>query len=121
MSMAPLRIEAATSALVVIDMQRDFCAEGGYAAQAGLDVSRLAAPITAIQRLLAAARAAGLLVLHTREGHRGDLTDCPPTKLRRSAAAGAPIGSAGPLGRLLVRGERGHDFIDACSRCPASR
>lgn len=105
--------EPAAAALVVIDMQRDFCAPGGYAAQAGLDVGRLAAPIAAIGRLLAAARAAGVMVVHTREGHLPDLSDCPPAKLRRSIAAGAAIGAPGPLGRLLVRGEHGHDFIDA--------
>ncbi len=108
--MTPL--QPATTALVVIDMQRDFCAPGGYAARAGLDVARLAAPIAAIRRLLGAARAAGWMVLHTREGHRPDLSDCPPEKLRRSVAAGAAIGSPGPLGRLLIRGEPGHDFID---------
>ncbi|MGY4827176.1 cysteine hydrolase family protein [Sphaerotilaceae bacterium SBD11-9] len=105
-------LQPGSTALIVIDMQRDFCAPGGYAARAGLDVSRLAAPIAAIGRLLGAARAAGWLVVHTREGHRPDLSDCPPEKLRRSAAAGAAIGSPGPLGRLLVRGEAGHDFID---------
>jgi len=104
-------VDASTTALIVIDMQRDFCAPGGYAARAGLDIARLAAPIAAIQRLLGAARRAGLLVVHTREGHRGDLSDCAPAKLLRSAAAGAAIGSPGPLGRLLVRGEAGHDFI----------
>jgi nicotinamidase-related amidase len=108
----PLRVDAATTALIVIDMQRDFCAPGGYAAMAGLDVARLAGPVAAIGRLLAAARRRGLLVVHTREGHLPDLSDCPPAKLRRSIAAGAPIGSPGPLGRLLVRGEFGHDFID---------
>lgn len=108
--MSPLH--PATTALVVIDMQRDFCAPGGYAARAGLDVARLAAPIAAIRRLLGAARAAGLTVVHTREGHRPDLSDCPPEKLRRSVAAGAAIGAPGPLGRLLIRGEPGHDFID---------
>lgn len=106
-------IDPARSALVVIDMQRDFCSPGGYAAQAGLDVARLAAPIAVIARLLAAARAAGLRIVHTREGHLPDLSDCPPEKLRRSVAAGAAIGSPGPLGRLLVRGEAGHDFVDA--------
>jgi nicotinamidase-related amidase len=105
-------VPAASTALLVIDMQRDFCAAGGYAARAGLDVARLAAPIVAVRRLLASARAAGLLVVHTREGHRPDLSDCPPEKLRRSTIAGAAIGSPGPLGRLLVRGEAGHDFID---------
>jgi nicotinamidase-related amidase len=107
-----MELHPASTALVVIDMQRDFCAAGGYAARAGLDVTRLAAPIAAIRRVLGAARSAGWLVLHTREGHRSDLSDCPPEKLRRSAAAGAAIGSPGPLGRLLIRGEVGHNFID---------
>ncbi|MDG9928070.1 MULTISPECIES: isochorismatase family cysteine hydrolase [Pseudomonas] len=101
-----------STALIVIDMQRDFCAPGGYADRAGLDVGRLRAPIPAIQRLLAGARARGLLVLHTREGHRPDLSDLPALKRRRAEAAGAPIGGRGPLGRLLVRGEFGHDLID---------
>jgi biuret amidohydrolase len=108
-----LDLPLSTSALIVIDMQRDFCSPGGYAARTGIDTARLAAPIGNISQLLAAARRAGMLVVHTREGHRPDLSDCPPEKLRRSIAAGAPIGSAGPLGRLLVRGEFGHDFIDA--------
>ena len=107
-----MELQRATTALIVIDMQRDFCAPGGYAAHAGLDVARLAAPIASIRRMLHAARRAGLLIVHTREGHRSDLSDCPPEKLRRSASAGAAIGSSGPLGRLLVRGEVGHDFID---------
>lgn len=102
-----------TTALVVIDMQRDFCSPGGYADTAGMDVQRLREPIAHIQQLLQAARTAGLLVVHTREGHLPDLSDCPPAKLARSVAAGAPIGSQGPLGRLLVRGEQGHDFVDA--------
>jgi nicotinamidase-related amidase len=114
----PLRVDAATTALIVIDMQRDFCAPGGYAARAGLDVARLAGPVASIGRLLAAARRHGLLVVHTREGHLPDLSDCPPAKLRRSIAAGAPIGSPGPLGRLLVRGEVGHDFIDELRPAP---
>jgi len=96
----------------VIDMQRDFCSAGGYAAQAGLDVTRLSSVISNIRLMLDAARAAGMAVVHTREGHLPDLSDCPPEKLRRSRAAGAEIGSMGPLGRLLVRGEYGHDFID---------
>ncbi|MGA9163006.1 MAG: isochorismatase family cysteine hydrolase [Thiobacillus sp.] len=102
----------ARTALILIDMQRDFLDPGGYAATAGLDVGALCRPIPAIQQLLAVARRLGLLVVHTREGHRPDLSDCPPAKLERSRAAGAAIGSAGPLGRLLVRGEFGHDFID---------
>lgn len=99
------------TALIIIDMQRDFCEAGGYAHRAGLDVSRLAAPMHNIGRLLDAARRANLVVVHTREGHRPDLSDCPPVKLARSIHAGAPIGSLGPLGRLLIRGEAGHDFV----------
>jgi nicotinamidase-related amidase len=105
-------LHPARTALLVIDMQRDFCALGGYADQAGMDVSRLRAPIPAIQALLDRARSLGMLVLHTREGHRPDLSDLPEPKRRRAEATGAPIGSAGPLGRLLVRGEFGHDLID---------
>jgi nicotinamidase-related amidase len=107
-----LLIDRASTALVIVDMQRDFCDDGGYAAQAGLDTARLAGTIGHIRQLLAAARGAGLLVVHTREGHLPDLSDCPPAKLARSIAAGAPIGQPGPMGRLLVRGEYGHDFID---------
>ncbi|AOF84557.1 isochorismatase family protein [Hydrogenophaga sp. RAC07] len=101
------------TALVVIDLQRDFCSPGGYAHQAGIDIGPMQAVVANTVRLLQAARAAGLLVVHTREGHLSDLSDCPATKLQRSVDAGAPIGSLGPLGRLLVRGEQGHDFVDA--------
>jgi biuret amidohydrolase len=106
------------TALLVIDMQRDFLDPGGYAATARLDVDALRRPIPAIQDLLAAARRLGMLVVHTREGHRPDLSDCPPAKLERSRTAGAAIGSTGPLGRLLVRGEFGHDFIDELRPLP---
>jgi nicotinamidase-related amidase len=102
----------ARTALLVIDMQRDFLDRGGYAAHASLDIDALRRPIPALQKLLICARRLGMLVAHTREGHRPDLSDCPPAKLERSRAAGAEIGSQGPLGRLLVRGEFGHDFID---------
>lgn len=106
------------TALLVIDMQRDFLDPGGYAAAARLDVDALRQPIPAIQHVLAAARRLGMLVVHTREGHRPDLSDCPAAKRERSRAAGAEIGSAGPLGRLLVRGEFGHDFIDELKPLP---
>lgn len=106
-------------ALIVIDMQRDFCAPGGYADRAGLDIGRLRAPIPAICRLLDGARALGLLVVHTREGHRRDLSDLPESKRLRAERAGAPIGQPGPLGRLLVRGEYGHDLIDELAPLPA--
>jgi nicotinamidase-related amidase len=98
--------------LLVIDMQRDFCAPGGYADRGGMDIEALRRPIPQIQRLLQAARDYGLTVVHTREGHRPDLSDCTPAKMGRSIALGAPIGSQGPMGRLLVRGEYGHDIID---------
>jgi nicotinamidase-related amidase len=109
---------APPTALLVIDMQRDFLDPGGYAAAAGLDVAALRRPIPAIRRLLDAARRAGMPVLHTREGHRADLSDCPPAKLERSRAAGAEIGSKGPLGRLLVRGEPGHDIVAELAPLP---
>jgi len=105
-------LDSQRTALLVIDMQRDFLDSRGYAALAGVDVARLRRTIAPVQALLAAARAAGVRVIFTREGHRPDLSDCPPAKLARSRAAGAEIGSAGPLGRLLVRGESGHDLID---------
>lgn len=101
------------TALLVIDMQRDFLLREGYAARAGLDITPLVATIRPIGTVLAAARAAGLLIVHTREGHLPDLSDCPSYKLERSRRANAEIGSKGPLGRLLVRGEVGHDFVDA--------
>lgn len=106
------RLDAAHTALLVIDMQRDFLDPQGYAARAGVDVARLRTTIAPVRRLLAAARTGGMRVIFTREGHRPDLADCPPAKLARSRAAGAEIGSAGPLGRLLVRGEWGHDLIE---------
>jgi biuret amidohydrolase len=102
----------AKTALLVIDMQRDFLLPEGYAAQAGLDIAPLAATIRPIGKLLSVGRVAGLLIVHTREGHLPDLSDCPPYKLERSRRANAEIGSKGPLGRLLVRGEVGHDFVD---------
>jgi len=106
------------TALLVIDMQRDFLHPDGYAARAGMDIAPLRAAIGPVGRLLAAARAAGLTIVHTREGHLPDLSDCPPTKLARSRNAGAQIGSPGPMGRLLVRGEHGHDFIDDLQPLP---
>ncbi len=100
------------TALLVIDMQRDFLHPEGYAAHAGLDIGGLRTAINPIMQILAAARDAGILIIHTREGHTPDLSDCSAAKLERSRRAGAEIGIAGPLGRLLVRGEYGHDFID---------
>jgi nicotinamidase-related amidase len=105
-------MRSASTALLVIDMQRDFLLPEGYAAKAGLDIAPLRAAIGPVAAVLTAARAAGLAIVHTREGHLADLSDCSPYKLERSRRAGAEIGSKGPLGRLLVRGEFGHDFVD---------
>jgi nicotinamidase-related amidase len=98
-------------ALLVIDMQRDFLDPLGYVAQTGVDVSVLRRTIAPVRRLLAAARSATIPVIHTREGHRADLSDLTVFKQRRAAGSGARIGSVGPLGRLLVRGEPGHAII----------
>lgn len=111
-------LDPTRTALLVIDMQRDFLEPEGYAAQAGLDIAPLVAAIDPVGKVLAAARRAGLTIIHTREGHLPDLSDCPPYKLQRSRNAGAEIGSRGPLGRLLVRGEAGHDFVDALKPLP---
>src|SRR5665213_50319 len=97
-------------ALLIIDMQRDFLEPGGFGEMLGNDVSQLRRTIEPNQKLLAAWRKAGLQVLHTREGHRADLTDLPPAKKIRGRSATC-IGDAGPMGRILVRGEAGHDII----------
>jgi biuret amidohydrolase len=97
-------------ALLIIDMQRDFLEPGGFGAMLGNDVSRLRRTIAPNQTLLAAWREAGLPVIHTREGHRPDLMDLPPAKKIRGRGA-STIGDPGPMGRILVRGEPGHDII----------
>lgn len=102
--------EPAHTALVLIDMQRDFVEPGGFGAALGNDVSQLRRVIEPLQRLLHAARNAGLLIIHTREGHRPDLADCPPAKRVRGRGPTA-IGDVGSMGRILVRGEMGHDII----------
>jgi biuret amidohydrolase len=106
------------TALLVIDMQRDFLDPRGYVAQSGVDVSILRRTIPNVRRLLAAARTAKVRVVHTREGHRADLSDLPAFKRRRAAGSGAAIGSTGPLGRLLVRGEPGHAIIEEAAPLP---
>jgi nicotinamidase-related amidase len=107
---AALSIDLDRTALVIIDMQRDFLEPGGFGAALGNDVSRLRTAVAPCRAVLDAARARGLLVIHTREGHRPDLSDAPRLKVDRGDPA-LRIGAPGPMGRILVRGEPGHDII----------
>ena len=107
----PYAFDPATTAFLVIDMQRDFVEPGGFGETLGNDVSLLQRVVPPLQRALAAARAAGLVVVHTREGHLPDLSDLPAAKLDRGSPT-LRIGDAGPKGRILVRGEYGHDIVD---------
>jgi nicotinamidase-related amidase len=108
----PIAIDLDRTALIIIDMQRDFLEPGGFGETLGNDVSQLAAAVGPCRAVLDAARRRGLLVVHTREGHLPDLSDAPPAKVER----GHPnlrIGTPGPMGRILIRGEPGHDIIPA--------
>jgi nicotinamidase-related amidase len=105
-----LVLDPATTALIIIDMQRDFLQPGGFGAMLGNDVSLLRSAIMPCKKLLETARKKGLLVIHTREGHAVDLADCPPSKITRGNG-NTRIGDLGPMGRILIRGEPGHDII----------
>ena len=106
----PIDLDWSTTALVIIDMQRDFMEPGGFGETLGNDVSQLARAVKPIAALLDAARESGMLVVHTREGHLPDLSDAPPAKVERGAPS-KRIGDPGPMGRILIRGEAGHDII----------
>lgn len=114
---APLAIDPDATALVIIDMQKDFLYPDGYGAFLGNDVTLLQRTIAPIQAVLTAARARGMLVIHTREGHLPDLSDCPPTKLDRWPP-GHRIGDPGPMGRILIQGEPGHAIVDELAPFP---
>jgi nicotinamidase-related amidase len=109
----PFTFDLDSTALIVIDMQRDFLLPGGFGESLGNDVSQLRRTIKPLSEFLTRWRAAGLPVIHTREGHLPDLSDCPPAKLARGG-----IGEPGAFGRILIRGEYGHDLIDELQPVP---
>ena len=106
----PINVER--TAIVMIDMQRDFLEPGGFGEALGNDVSRLNSAVGPCRALLETARRREMLIVHTREGHRPDMSDAPRAKVERGAPA-MRIGAPGPMGRILIRGERGHDIIEA--------
>ncbi|MFI7585583.1 cysteine hydrolase family protein [Spongisporangium articulatum] len=107
----PFEFSIDQTALVIIDMQRDFVEPGGFGETLGNDVEELRGVIPVLADFLAVARSVGMTVIHTREGHLPDLSDCPPAKLNRGAPS-MRIGDPGPNGRILIRGEKGHDIIE---------
>jgi nicotinamidase-related amidase len=106
----PISVDLGRTALVIIDMQRDFLEHGGFGETLGNDVTRLHAAVGPCRAVLDAARRKGILVVHTREGHLPDLSDAPPAKVERGEPS-LRIGAPGPMGRILIRGEPGHDII----------
>src|SRR6201995_3811586 len=108
----PITLDLSSTALLIIDMQRDFMEPGGFGETLGNDVSQLARAVQPIAAVLGGARGMGMLVVHPREGHLPDLSDAPPAKVERGAPS-LRIGDPGPMGRILIRGEAGHDIIPA--------
>jgi len=107
---SPIAIDLARTALIIIDMQRDFLEPGGFGETLGNNVALLKSAVEPCRQVLAAARKAGILVIHTREGHSPDMNDAPPAKVERGAPS-KRIGDPGPMGRILIQGEPGHDII----------
>lgn len=113
----PITIDIARTAIIIIDMQRDFLEPGGFGETLGNNVSLLAAAVEPCRALLTRARASDVLVIHTREGHRPDLSDAPRAKVERGVPS-LRIGAPGPMGRILIRGEAGHDIVPALYPLP---
>lgn len=107
--------ETSKTALIVIDMQKDFCTHGGFGELLGNDLTEVIKIIPNVQRVIEFCREKGIMIIYTREGHLPDLSDCPKSKLERTRKGGAGIGDMGPMGRIMIRGEEGNSIIEELS------